>query len=452
MRFIRSRRGIALLAALALIVGACTGSTQESAPTTEGESPTDGPTSVRLWRFFNECASQFEGVSELGDTTDVCAVQQILANQWNAENPNLQVETTALVWPGIVELNSALAGGTPPEIMSLHAFRIPSYASKGALTPLTSYFEEAGIDVNDMLPSVREAVTFGGEIYALPFDVHGILWHINLELWEQAGLVDDSGNPEIPVGRAEFEAACERVLDTTGLPILGSAVDDIIGTAWVWYQLLEQLGGSAVDEDGMPLVNSPLAIEALETQIALTDKGCIGSGELGLTYEKFLGGDMASVIGGTWMVNEWIPLEDDPDSPLNEYYVAPLPQIGDQPAVWGGSHTYVVPLGANADPARVRAAVQYLKFFWDNNLEWTRTGHATVRISTQESDEYQALPHRDEYLAFGDYVVFNPSTVWSVGFDQVLHEEVQAALLGQKTPQQALDDAQSRLNDVASFQ
>src|SRR5688572_21518183 len=115
----------------------------------------DAPTTLQLWRIFNECASQYEGVTELGETTDVCAVQQILANQWNAEHPELQVQTTSLVWPGIVELNAALAAGTPPEIFSLHAFRIPSYASKGALTPLTTYLAEAGLDVNDMLPSVR---------------------------------------------------------------------------------------------------------------------------------------------------------------------------------------------------------------------------------------------------------------------------------------------------------
>lgn len=449
MRFSRSRRGIALIAVL-LVAAACTN--EGSAPSTgEGES-SDAPESVQLWRFFNECATQYEGETEIGDTTDVCAVQQILANKWNSENADLQVETTALVWPGIVELNAALSAGTPPEIISLHAFRIPAYASVGALTPLTSYFEEAGIDVDDMLPSVREAVTFNGEIYALPFDVHGILWHINLDLWEEAGLVDSSGNPEIPVGLAEFEAACQQVLDATGSPILGSAEDDIVGTAWIWYQLVDQFGGSAVDENGMPYVNSPEGIEALNTQISLREQGCIGSGELGKTYESYVQGDVASVVGGTWMVNEWEALVNDPNSSLKNYYVAPMPQIGDQPAVWGGSHTYVVPLGANADPARVRAAVEYLKFFWDNNLEWARTGHATVRKSIQESDEYQALPHRDEYLSFGDDVVFNPSTTWSVGFDQILHEEVQAALLGQKTPEEALNDAQDRLMDVASFQ
>jgi multiple sugar transport system substrate-binding protein len=457
-------RGASLLAALVLVTAACGASATpppSSAPApSEGASsapaPSTAPTAeartLQLWRIFNECASQYEGVTEIGDTTDVCAVQQILTNQWNAEHPETQVQTTALVWPGIVELNAALAAGTPPEIFSLHAFRIPSYASKGALTPLTSYLAEAGLDVNDMLPTVREAVTFNGEVYAVPMDVHGELAHLNLAIWREAGLVDSSGQPMIPTSLAEFEAACQKVKDATGGPLFGAGDDDIVGTAWVWASFYAQLGGSAVDGDGLPSVNTPASLEALNTFLRLRDEGCFTGGELAKTYEQFVGGEVASVLGGTWMVNEWDAQVRDPNAALKEYYVAPLPQLGSQPGGWGGSHTWVVPLGANADPDRVRAAVSYLKHFWDNNLEWTRTGHATVRTSVLNSAEYQALPHKTEYLAYGDNAVFNPATNWSVGYDQIMHEEIQAALLGQKSAEQALGDAQARLMDMASLQ
>jgi multiple sugar transport system substrate-binding protein len=420
-----------------------------AAGATQGALAQEG--TLSLWRIFNECTTQYEGVTELGDTTDVCAVQQIMANAWNAEHPDLQVKTTSLVWPGIVELNAALAAGTPPDLFTLHAFRIPTYASKGVLTPLTPYLEEAGIDANDLLPAVRDAVTYNGEVYAIPIDVHGALWHINLDLWEQAGLVDESGAPMIPAGPEEFAAACQAVLEATGSPILGSGDDDILGTAWLWASVLAQGGGSPVDENGMPNVNTPEALEALNTILQLREDGCIGTGEIGAAHQAFINGEVASVIGGTWSVNEWDAQVANPDAALKRYYVAPLPQIGEQAASWGGSHTYVVPLGANADPERVKAAVSYLKHLWDHNLDWTRTGHATVRSSVADSPEYQALPHHSEYLAFGENATYNPSTLWSVGYDQIMQEEVTAAFLEQKTPEQALADAQARLNDVAMF-
>jgi multiple sugar transport system substrate-binding protein len=462
MRKVTFMRGAPLAAALVLTVAACGSSAPSAAPSaaasapavSQGASPSPvaEARTLQLWRIFNECASQYDGVTELGDTTDVCAVQQIHANQWNAEHPETQVETTALVWPGTVELNASLAAGTPPEIMSLHAFRIPSYASKGALTPLTPYLEEAGIDVNDMLPNVRDAVSYNGEVYAVPMDVHGILAHLNLDLWEKAGLVDSAGKPMIPASLAEFEAACQKVKDATGGPLFAVGDDDIVGTAWIWASLYAQLGGSSVDADGMPSVNTPQSLEALNTFLRLRDQGCFQGGELAKNYESFVGGKVASVLGGTWMVNEWDAQVKDPNAALKNYYVAPMPQLGAKPAGWGGSHTWVVPLGANADPERVRAAVQYLKHSWDNNLDWTRTGHATVRRSVLESPDYLALPHKGEYSAYGDGAIFNPATNWSVGYDQVMHEEVQAALLGQKSAEQALGDAQARLQDVASLQ
>jgi ABC-type glycerol-3-phosphate transport system substrate-binding protein len=75
-----------------------------------------------------------------------------------------------------------------------------------------------------------------------------------------------------------------------------------------------------------------------------------------------------------------------------------------------------------------------------------------VRKSVLASADYNALPHHDEYAEFANQVVYLPKAIWSTAVDQILGEEVQAALLGKKTPEQALNDAQARLVDIASFQ
>jgi multiple sugar transport system substrate-binding protein len=129
-----------------------------------------------------------------------------------------------------------------------------------------------------------------------------------------------------------------------------------------------------------------------------------------------------------------------------------MPQLGPQPGTWGGSHTWVVPLGTNADPERVKAALKYIKYFWDHSVDWTRTGHSTTSQSALNSAEYQALPHHTEYLSYADQAVFNPQTTWAAGYDAVIQEEITAALLGTKSPEQALQDIQGRLTDAAMFQ
>ena len=340
-------RGGALVMALVLLAAPYSAPTAQAAETLE------------LWRFFNECASKYPpDVTTIDpNNADVCAVQQIVANQWNAANPELQVKTTSLLWPGIVELNSALSAGTPPDIVSLHAFRVPAYASKGALVDLTPYLADAGIDANDILAKPREAVTYNGKIYAIPIDVHGALWHINLDLWQKAGLVGADGKPMLPSSLSDFEAACQKIKAAGGGPILGAGDDDVVGTGWVWASLYAQFGGKAFDDKGMPSVDTPEALTALQTMLKLRSEGCFTGGQLAKTYEDFVNGKVASVVAGTWQVNEWDAQVRDPKAALKHYYVAPMPQLGSQPGTWGGSHTFVVPLGTNADPARVKAAL-----------------------------------------------------------------------------------------------
>ena len=412
------------------------------------------PSSIELWRFFNECASKFPASVTTIDpnNADVCAVQQILANKWNAAHPELQVKTTSLLWPGIVELNSALSAGTPPDIMTLHAFRVPAYASKGALTDLTPYLAEAGIDPHDILAKPLEAVSYNGKIYAIPIDVHGTLWHLNLDLWQKAGLVGADGKPMLPTSLADFEAACQKIKAAGGGPILGAGDDDDVGTGYVWASLYAQFGGKAFDDKGKPTVDTPQALKALQTMLKLRSEGCFTGGQLAKTYEDFINGKIAGVVAGTWQVNEWDAQVRDPKAALKKYYVAPMPQLGPQPGTWGGSHTFVIPLGANADPARVKAALSYIKYFWDHDLDWTRTGHSTTSKSILNSADYQALPHHAEYLAYADQAVYNPQTTWAGGYDALIQEEVGAVMLGTKTPEQALQDMQSRLTDAADFQ
>lgn len=407
---------------------------------------------LQLWRFFNACFEEWEGVTEItDDTDDVCAVNQVLAQVWNAENPDIQVETTVTSWPGTTELNAALAAGTPPDLMSMHAKRVSLYASRGALTPLSAYLEEAGIDLSDILPSVLDSVSYEGEIYALPFDVHGILWHINLDFWDQAGLLDSDGNPMIPANLEEFRVACAKMLEVTDRPILDNNYENV-GSAWWWYAILHQLGGTAIDEEGLPTINSEESVAALNLMLELKDEGCMSMTEVQAeVQEAFFAGESPGTVDGTWMVNEYEATTHQPDAVLTNYYVAPLPMIGDQPASWGGSHVWVVPLGLDADPTRVQAIAKYLKWIYDNQIIWARTGHGVVSSTVLESEEYQALPHRGEYADFPGQVVVHPGADWVNAFDSVMVEELQAVVAGIKSAQQGLDDAQARLMDLALF-
>ena len=101
------------------------------------------------------------------------------------------------------QLKASYAGGTPPDIHVMHRHRIPEFAGFGALAELSGDLEAAGIYPSDWAESARAAVSYDGGIYGVPMDLHSNLWHINLDLMEEAGLVND-GKPVLPGSPAEL--------------------------------------------------------------------------------------------------------------------------------------------------------------------------------------------------------------------------------------------------------
>ncbi|MCY3718314.1 MAG: extracellular solute-binding protein [Anaerolineaceae bacterium] len=412
------------------------------------------PMTLTVMRFFGDCQDEYGDSIDLTGITGECGIITTLTNLWNEQNPDIQVETIVAEWPGTTQLNAAIAAGTPPDITVLHGRRIPIYASRGALTPMTAAFSEAGIDLGDLTAGAADYGIYEGEYYGLPYDLAATIWHINLDLWAEAGLVDDNGAPVLPGNREEFLATGRQIYEATGLPFAdmpGQAATVRPLTAFIYQQ-----GGSLADEEGNPTVNTEEALNALNFLLEIQASGFVTtpysdiSGAIGI--EKFSGGESAGVIDGTWRINVFDGMVAGGEVALKNYYVANFPQIFDQPGTFAGSHNWLVPLGPDADPERVAAAAQFIKWLSDNSVVWARVGHGMTRTSVLASEEFLNLPHRSEYAAMSETVRSVPRETWGNAFWGIVHEEVEAALLGVKTPEVALADAQTRLEEFELFQ
>jgi multiple sugar transport system substrate-binding protein len=405
---------------------------------------------ITFMRFFNECTDEFGDNADLSAAYGECGIITTMANAFNAGQDEIVVNTVIVDWPGVTELNANLAAGTAPDIMVLHGNRIPNYSSRGLLTPLGDVLAGAGIDADDLTDSARGFVEWNGELYGIPLDLHGHLWHINLGLWGDAGLLNDDGSPNIPVGMDEFLSHAQQFQDATGLPFAGMWTN---GLSRNWMSLVyQQEGGSIEGEDGLPTVNTDQGLAALNFLIGLRDAGHITDNvDYGTAQEIFLNGENGSHINGTWVVNFYDEQVADPEGALKNYYVHNFPTIFDQAATWANSHAWIIPQGLNPDPDRLTATLTFLDFLNDNNIEWARTGHASVNTSVVTSDEYNNYPHRNEYAEFVPSAIIQPRSNWNTAFEAVMDEELSAAFIGEKSPEQALGDAQTRLEDFAFF-
>ena len=89
--------------------------------------------------------------------------------------------------------------------------------------------------------------TYEGEVFGVPFDIHGSLWHVNVDLMEEAGLVDESGMPIMPTSADDLLAQCQQVQDATGKQYFGHDWFEFQVGARLFLGLVWQQGGDLYD-------------------------------------------------------------------------------------------------------------------------------------------------------------------------------------------------------------
>jgi multiple sugar transport system substrate-binding protein len=416
-----------------------------------GSTPALAATEITLFRFFGGCSDQYGNVTDLSKAVGECGIVQVLTNKFNAENKEgITVKTVTAEWGVYYDrLSATFAGSTPPDIAVMHRSVLPNYVVRDLVTPLGKSFSEAGIDAADFLPVARDAVTANGEIYALPFDVHALVWHVNADLFTKAGLVDAKGQPKMPTSPAELMQHAEQMKAKTGklyfaIPSANDPMPTWQYLSWVWQQ-----GGHAITAEKTAQLESKESKEALRLLNSLYSSGyASGKHDYAGAQQAFINGEAAVLVNGTWGVDSYEAQSKDAKNALKKYVVRDMPNLYGQEAVWSDSHMWVVPKQSKPDPAKQKAALSFLKFLNDNNYHWARTGQLPARASVLKSAELQALPHRSEYTKTATIAKAVPAVENQRAVQDLLVNELNSTWLVGKKPDQALSDAQRRATQI----
>ncbi len=401
---------------------------------------------ITLGRFFGACEDA--GTDTKASVGEACIIQSII-NAANAEIDGVSIETLPTDWGNYYDqIKAAYAGGTPPDVHVMHRHRVPEFAGIGALADLSDDLESVGIDPADWTETARDAVTYNGAIYGIPMDLHANLWHVNMELMEAAGLVQD-GKPVLPSSPEELLEHAKKVKDATGQDYLAADFAQFpIGVRLV-LALLWQQGSNIFTEDGTATIDTAEAKAAVEaiTQLFAED---LANPQLNYadSQQAFLNGEAAVLVNGTWVVDFYTAEAAKDETGLDDYYVADFPTLFGEGATWADSHIWAIPspLKSN-DDAKFQAALEVLAFINDHNIDWARTGHMAVRNSVLESDEYQSLPHRAEYAGTVEIARDTPPSESYGAIQDILNRELQAIWLTDKPIEDALADAEIEVQD-----
>lgn len=456
MRITRRLRATGLLLVLALVASACgsgdgddtddaTDESGDAAADSSGEAATDGEdVTISLARFFGDCDESTEGVTDVSEATSECEVIQILTNAFNAEDNGVTVERLGgAVWDQYYnQLSTTFASGNPPQVAVMHSHRLPDFAGRNLLRPIADDLIEVGVDFSDYTEPAQQGASYQDEVYAVPFDIHGSLWHVNADLFEQAGLVDDEGEPIMPTSVDELLAQAEAVQSATDALYFSQDWFEFQVGARLFLGLVAQQGGDIVDTDGNPTVDTPEGQEALRLINELAETASDPAQGYTDSQSEFLAGNVAVLHNGTWVVDEYVRESDF------EYRALQVPAMYDEPGFWGDSHMWVLPAESNEDPELRAASLEFVSFLYDSIDDWAAgTGHLANRTSVLTGGELDEAPQRDNYADAADTAVFVPAVPGWAGAWDALADELQATWISDKEQDAALADAEARMNE-----
>jgi multiple sugar transport system substrate-binding protein len=353
------------------------------------------PVEITLARFFGSCDAEFGQQTDPSQVSSECGIVTVLTNKFNAQQSgrihvNTQVVEHSAYYP---QLGARIVGGDLPTVAIMHSSVLGDFAKRDLLQPL-----EDGLDTSDFTPHARRGVSFGGHVLALPYDSHAMLWHINLGLMKQAGLVDAAGHARLPTSPQELLNQARAFKRATGKPyFVWLTLNDPSFFARCILGLVNQQGASL-----FPKTDRAIALDTPEVKTAVTLMRTLYAEGLSTRHmdysaalQAFMAGGGGVMLNGTWLLGQLNDRAAQAGNPLSHVYEAvPEPQLYAKAATWADSHVWVMLRNPRQTAAERAAALSFLRFLNDESLAWARTGQLPARQSAVDSPAFKGLPMR----------------------------------------------------------
>jgi ABC-type glycerol-3-phosphate transport system substrate-binding protein len=423
---------LVLFVALALVLAACGPQATTPPEPTSGQaaptSPPAAPVTILVWDYY-------------GEATPI----KPLIEPFQKENPNITVKYEALDWETTQEkLNVVLTGGTPPDVATVDMTWLPKFAALGAFADLKplSNGQLNGVPWSEAYaPGALEAITYKDQIVAALYDFDVYSLYYRADLFDQKGLQPPKTWDEL-VTVAHQVAEGEKYLYEYD-------ADTFHGSQWIYEN-----GGMLLNADNTAAVfNSPEAVEAIQfySDLLLKEKVAIDwTEDQGERIQGVKDGRIAMFSDGPYYMGI---LKSAAPEMAGQWKVASHPQ-SKMPGSYLGGTGLVIP----ANAAQKEAAWKFIEYAMrvENQIGvYKNAGAAPALTAALQSAEVNAAdPYFGGQQAFGVFLEalntahhFPYVRQWN-DIDDLFTVALQEIALGQKTVQQALDDAAAATNEA----
>lgn len=479
----RFTRLVAALAVMALVVAAC-----GDADDGDADEPADEPTDEAPADDESEPADEPEDAVADDDApaSDASLAVAIVGNPqmediaaltpelFTAET-GIAVDYTILEEQTLREIvtRDAGAGGQQFDVVMIGMFEAPQFGENGWLYDLTPYAEaDAGYDLDDVIPTVRDGLSFDGQLFASPFYAESSFVMYRADVIEEAGLTmpdaptwDEVAEIARAVDSDDMAGICLR--GKPGWGDLGASFTTVINTfGATWWEANDDgsIGAAQIDQ--------PEFREALEFYIELiNDAGQpdAANSSFNECLSQYLNGDVAMWYDAT-VAAGLLEADDSPVQGLNGFALAPTKVTDTSGWLWAWS--LAIPQNA-PDPD---TAWEYVS--WATSADYIAAagealpgGWAAVppgtRQSTYDNPNYQAAAGAFADMTFDAMLaapIDNPGTTPRPGLPGVQFvgvpefqdvgtrctEQFSAAIAGSVSVDDALDACQQIASEVSN--
>jgi multiple sugar transport system substrate-binding protein len=387
---------------------------------------------------------------------DGVRMKQLISEFNTANAGEVSIDATTLEWgvPFYTKVQTSVAVGEAPDIMTYHASRIPLALEQNVLDEITpADWDAMGFSSTDFAQQIWDGVTGpDGKIYGVPLDTHPIVLYYNKDVLGAAGQLNPDGTPKGMGSREEFTNMLKAIADSGSVKFpLGSVTADGNFMFRTIYSLVGQQNGELMtDGEFLAGDNAEKLTNALSVLQEWTTSGLQSTyTDYPATVALFTSGEAAMMINGVWEVPTMTDLHAD--GKLFEWGAVELPVIFDKPATYSDSHVFAIPKGSATDPAKRAAVLKVMAGILNESLFWATAGHIPANNSVTNSAEYKSMEPNATYSPLTANMIYDPKTplagVAGPIFD-VMSTHFVPTLNGELDPAEAVAYIKEDLNDM----
>ena len=356
-------------------------------------------------------------------------------NKANAGKIKVSLETAP--WDKMHDkLAVSMGAGQAPDVFGYATRWISEFAGLNQLAPLDDRLTPAF--KQGFNQKALGAGTYKNKTYGLPVAVSTRLLYYRTDIFDKVGLSAPKTWDDLMT--AAIKTANPPKLYGLGVPASGIEVDTFFN------YFLYNNGGDILDANGKSKLSSPESVEALQYLTDLVKRNGSEPKPTGFTREQIIENFKAGQLA-MYPTGPWLTAMIKADNPTLKYAAVPFPTNAGK-----AQQTVSVTdsLGMSAKGAHQAEAWKFIEFMYQPKYRqsFDEAEGMLPELNAVAQSAYFQSPENKPFIDALATAKFQPQNPKFEQIQQIETVAVQKALSGQATPQQALDEATTKINQL----